>query len=152
MKFKIFYSLFISLLVISLCKCDSVETKITEPDFVIDKKIFSANLEAINNNVFKIRISYLIAFHFVGQPGYITKLTFLTEGFTSSLSMRQSAPYEVGREYQQDLGFWLPDSLNNFDTLRIIFNVNGSFEIQLKDSITYTNFVSSDSVDVNVQK
>lgn len=151
MKFKIFYNILILFLAVGFFRCDSVEPKIVDPDFIIDGKIISAKLEQVNSN-YQIRVSYSISFHFIGQPGFINQMKFLTEGFTYPLNLRQFTAYEVNKKYQQESGYWLPDSLNNFDSLNIYFTIDGKFEIKGKDSVNYKDFIFSDSVNVIVQK
>ena len=133
-------------------RCDSVEPQINEPDFVVDESIFSASLESYNSNDFRIRVLYKITYHFLGQPGYFNKLTFLTNGFTHSINYRQSSASEIGIKYQKDSGFWLPDSLTYLDSLKLIFLIEGSFKNTDNDSVVYNNFTYSDSVNIIVQK
>ena len=153
MKYRIIFNFFIILcLVLVNFECNSIEPQINEPEFVVDETNFSASLVSYGNNDFRVRVYYKITYHFLGQPGYFSELSFLTNGFTFSINYAQSSSCKIGIKYQKDSGFWLPDSLTYLDSLKLLFLVDGSFENILNDSIVYNNFTYSDSVNIIVQK
>jgi len=149
---KIFYILIILFLLITIYSCDSVEPQIGDPVFIVDETNLSARLQPYGTNDFRIRVSYIITYLFWGQPGYVHKLTFLTNGFRNSINYRQSAASPIGVKFQKDSGFWLPDSLTDSDSLKIYINIDGVFKGSLKDSVVYTNFNWADSINIKVQR